>query len=49
MDVINQYDVWVPHIITEKHLLNRVTVCAYLLTQNKHQAFLKSIEILNDK
>jgi len=35
MGMINRYDVWVPHILTEKHLLTRVKMCVSFLARHK--------------
>ena len=47
--VVNRYDVWIPHILTEKHLLTRVTACVSLLAQQKKLSFLNRIVTGNEK
>jgi len=41
--MVNCYDVWVPHILREKHWLNRVTACVSMLARHNELSFLKSI------
>jgi len=41
--MVYRYDVWVPHILTEKHLLTRVTACVSLLSRQKEPSFLNRI------
>lgn len=36
-------DVWVPHQLTEKNLMDRVTICDALLKRNKFDPFLKRL------
>ena len=35
MEMVNCYDVWIPHILTENHLLTRVTAWVSLLARHK--------------
>jgi len=43
MGMVNHYDFWVPHILTEKHLLTRVNECVSLLARHKELSFLNRI------
>jgi len=40
---INRYDVWVPHNLTEKNLMDRISICDSLLKRNENNPFLKRI------
>jgi len=40
---INRYDVWVPHNLTEKNLMDRISICDFLLKRNENDPFLKRI------
>jgi len=40
MGMFNRYDVWVSHILTEKHLLTRVTACVSFLLRHNELSFL---------
>ena len=47
--MVNCYDVWVPHILTEKHLLTRVTACISLLSRHNEHSFLNRIVTWDQK
>jgi len=47
--MLNRYDVWVPHILTEKHLLTRVTACISLLSRHNEHSFLNRIVTWDQK
>ena len=49
MGMVNRSDVWVPHILTEKHLLTRFTACVSLLARHKELAFLNRIVTWDEK
>ncbi|CAH2216963.1 jg20785 [Pararge aegeria aegeria] len=36
-------DIWVPHELTERNLMNRVLICDSLLRRNKTEPFLKKL------
>lgn len=38
---VNRYDVWVPHNLTEKNLIDRISICYSLLKRNRNNPFLK--------
>ncbi|KAL6418228.1 hypothetical protein ACFW04_012254 [Cataglyphis niger] len=39
----NRYEVWVPHLLTETDLMNRVSTCDLLLQRHERNPFLKSL------
>jgi len=47
--MVKRFDVWVPHILTENHLLTRVTVCVSLFVRHKELSFLNSIVTGDEK
>ena len=49
LSYVNCFDVWVPHKLSEKNLLDRISTCDYLLKPNKNVAFLKQIVTGNEK
>jgi len=34
LDYINRFDVWVPHDLTEKNLMDRISICDSLYKRN---------------
>ncbi|XP_012062149.1 PREDICTED: histone-lysine N-methyltransferase SETMAR-like, partial [Atta cephalotes] len=38
---INHFDVWVPHDLTEKNLMDRISICDSLHKRNEETPFLK--------
>ena len=36
-------DVWVPHELTQRNLIDRITICEMLLKRNKMEPFLERI------
>ncbi|PIO76193.1 hypothetical protein TELCIR_01737 [Teladorsagia circumcincta] len=38
---VKRLDVWVPHKLSERNLMDRVSVCGSLLKQNENEPFLK--------
>jgi len=34
-------DIWIPHDLSEKNLINRISICEYLLKRNEMEPFLK--------
>jgi len=40
---MNRYDVWVPHNLTEKNLMDHISICDSLLKCNENDPFLKQI------
>ena len=49
LSYVNHFDVWVPHKISEKNLLDHIFPCDSLLTLNNNVLFLKQIVTGNDK
>jgi len=47
--MVNQYDVLVSCIITEKYVLNRVAACVSLLARHRQLPFLNRIATENEK
>ncbi|XP_050459528.1 histone-lysine N-methyltransferase SETMAR-like [Cataglyphis hispanica] len=43
MGYANRYEVWVPHLLTETGLMNRVSTCDLLLQRHERNPFLKSL------
>ena len=46
---VNRFDVWVPHKLSEKNLLDHISSCDSLLKHNKNFLFLKQIVMGNEK
>ena len=46
---VNRFDVWVPHKLSEKNLLDRISACDSLLKRNENVLFLKQIVTGNEK
>ncbi|CAD6994021.1 unnamed protein product [Ceratitis capitata] len=44
-----KFDVWVPHELTKKDLLDRISICESLLNRNKIDPFLKRMVIADEK
>ncbi|KAJ0182071.1 hypothetical protein K1T71_002793 [Dendrolimus kikuchii] len=40
---IKKLDIWVPHELTERNLMNRVLICDSLLRRNETEPFLKKL------
>jgi len=49
IEVVNRYDVWVPYILTEKHLLTRVTARVSLPARHKELSFMNRIVTGDEK
>lgn len=47
--MINRYDVWVPHNLTEKNLKDRVSACTSLIVRNKTEPFLSRLVTGDEK
>ncbi|CAK9834541.1 Mariner Mos1 transposase [Anthophora retusa] len=43
MGYANRYEVWVPHLLTETGLINRVSTCDLLLQRHERNSFLKRL------
>ena len=41
--MVSQYDAWVPHILSDKHLKNRVSACVSLLGLLKDDPFFQKV------
>lgn len=46
---VSRFDVWLPHELSEKNLLDRISVCDSLLKRNKNLPFLKQIVTGDEK
>ena len=46
---VNCFDVWVPHKLNEKNLLDHISTCDSLLKRNENVPFLKQIVMDNEK
>ena len=46
---VNRFDVWVPHKLSKKHLLDHISAHNSLLKHNQNIPFLKSIVMGNEK
>ena len=46
---VNHFDVWVPHRLSEKNLLDRISTCNSLLKHNENVPFLKQIVTGDEK
>ena len=46
---VHRFDVWVPHKLSEKNLLDRISACNSLLKHNENVPFLKQIVIGDEK
>ena len=46
---VNRFDVWVPHKLSEKNLLDRISTCDSLLKQNENVSFLKQVVTGDEK
>ena len=48
LSYINRFDVWVPHDLTEKNLMDRISICDSLYKRNEETPFLKQV-VTGDK
>ena len=46
---VNRFDVWIPHKLSEKNLLDRISTCDSLLKLNENILFLKQIVTGDEK
>ena len=46
---VNHFDVWVPHKLSRKNFLDRISACDSLLKRNENVPFLKQIVMDNEK
>ena len=46
---VNRFDVWVPHKLSEKNLLDRISTCDSLLKRNENVSFLKQFVTGDEK
>ena len=46
---VNRFNVWVPHNLSEKSLLDHISTCDSLLKHNENGLFLKQIVMSNEK
>ena len=46
---VNRFDAWVPHKLSEKNLLDRISTCNSLLKHNENVPFLKQIVMGDEK
>jgi len=46
---INRFDVWVPHDLTEKNLMDRISICNLLYKCNEETSFLKQVVTGDEK
>ena len=46
---VNCFDVWIPHKLSEKNLLDRISECHSLLKCNENVLFLKQIVMGDEK
>ncbi|CAK9808456.1 Histone-lysine N-methyltransferase SETMAR [Anthophora quadrimaculata] len=46
---VNRLDVWVPHDLTEKNLLDRISICDSLYKRNEETSFLKQLVTGDEK
>ena len=46
---VNRFDVWVPHKLSEKNLLERISACNSLFKRNENILFLKQIVTGDEK
>ncbi|XP_012057453.1 PREDICTED: histone-lysine N-methyltransferase SETMAR-like [Atta cephalotes] len=43
LSYINRFDIWVPHDLTEKNLMDRISICDSLYKRNEETPFLKQV------
>lgn len=43
MGYVSRYDIWLPHHLNEKNLIDRLSICSSLLNRNQESPFLKRI------
>jgi len=41
LDYVSRYDIWVPHNLSDKNLMDRISICDLLLKRNENYPFLK--------
>ncbi|XP_018050476.1 PREDICTED: histone-lysine N-methyltransferase SETMAR-like [Atta colombica] len=46
---INRFDVWIPHDLTEKNLMDRISICDSLYKCNGETPFLKQVVTRDEK
>ncbi|XP_018055291.1 PREDICTED: histone-lysine N-methyltransferase SETMAR-like [Atta colombica] len=46
---INRFDVWVPQDLTEKNLMDRISICDSLYKRNEKTSFLKQVVMRDEK
>ena len=49
LGMVNRYDVWVPHNLSDKNLMDRVFACTLLLNRNDNDPFLKRLVTGDEK
>ena len=49
LQMIKKLDVWVPHALTEKNRIDRISICDLLYKRNEYDPFLKRIVTGNEK
>lgn len=49
LGMVSKCDVWVPHELSEKNLMDRISISDYLLKRNKNEAFLKRLVTADEK
>jgi len=46
---INRFDVWIPHDLTEKNLMDRISICDSVYKRNEETLFLKQVMTGDEK
>ena len=46
---INRFDVWIPHDLTEKNLMDRISICDSFYKRNEETPFLKQVVTGDEK
>jgi len=46
---INRFDVWIPHDLTEKSLMDRISICDSFYKRNEETPFLKQVVTGDEK
>jgi len=46
---LNRFDVWIPHDLTEKNLMDRISICDSLYKRNEETPFLKQVVTGDEK
>ena len=49
LGMVNRYDVWVPHNLSDKNLMDRVFACTLLLNRNDNDPLLKRLVTGDEK